>query len=875
MKAFRILNIAAALLAIYACGSNITADRLQCEFLTEPLAIDNTTPQLMWKMNSSKKGTSTIAYQIIAATDPKKLNEQDADLWNSGKVEAANEVRAEYAGKTLKSKDFVYWKVRVWNQDDKPSRWSTTASFGVGLLDHDDWAPEARYIGLADNGRSPEEAPLLRKTFKAEPKGSRTLLHVNSLGYHEAYINGCPVTDAVLTPAVSEYDIRSLIVTYDVSSLIKNGENEIVLHLGKGWYQDATPGVVAGGPFVRAQIDELKEDSVKTLVTTDENWMAARSDRKSFGNWRYRNLGGEIVDSRCTLSDMTKESLNTLEWTNAVSITNPIQTATPQMCELNRITESHHPVSVQQVSDSCYIYDFGITVVGFTDIMMPYVPDGEMVELHYDDLIIKEAKDFRDGEYTDFYIGNSDKGRFSSKFNYKAYRYLKIKGLPAALPLESITAFPIRQDYESDAHFECSDEDMNKICSMIHRTFHALILGGDMVDCPHRERLGYGGDGHASTLSAQMMADLAPLYMNWVQAYADSQAENGSMPHTGPNPYRAGGGPFWCEFIIPASWQSYVNYGDRRLIERFYPNMKKWIEFAESNFRKGILKDWGVNEQRHWYLGDWATPEGINQKDSLSIDIVSNCVMSHSYGLMAKIAGALGKDDEAAVFASRKEAHNKVIHSTFYNEETGLYSTGTQVDIAFPLLVGATPPSQIESIRNTLFNVTADRFKGHLSAGLVGVPVLTQWATENKEAEFMYSMLKKRDCPSYLYMIDNGAYTTWEYWNGIKSQIHNCYNGIGSWFYQALAGICPDEQQPGYRHVYIMPQPVSGVEWVKAHKNTPYGRLAVEWRKKADKFTISIDVPVGSSVTVCLPDGTESPVLTSGHHDLYCSLSLL
>jgi alpha-L-rhamnosidase len=136
----------------------------------------------------------------------------------------------------------------------------------------------------------------------------------------------------------------------------------------------------------------------------------------------------------------------------------------------------------------------------------------------------------------------------------------------------------------------------------------------------------------------------------------------------------------------------------------------------------------------------------------------------------------------------------------------------------------------------------------------------------------MYSMLKKRECPGYLYMIDNGAYTTWEYWNGIKSQIHNCYNGIGSWFYQALAGICPDEKQPGYRHTYIKPQPVSGIDWVKAAKNTPYGKLAVEWKKEDGKFIITINIPVGSTATICLPDGTHSPTLPSGHHTLSCSI---
>ena len=865
------LLLAPALLA--ACSANISVNDLQCEYLTEPLAIDNTLPYLSWKMSSSRQGTSSLAYQVLVASSPDKLNEGSADLWNSGKVEETDQIMVQYAGKPLKSEDQLWWKVRVWNQDDRPSKWSKPSFFGIGLLDETAWADGTAFVGMADNEESPEAAPLLRKKFHAAPGSSRLLLHINSLGYHEVYINGQPVSDAVLNPAVSEYDKRSLIVTYEVSPFVKKGENELLVHLGKGWYQSMTPGVAPGGPYVRAQLDAIGKDGVKTLVVTDGSWMAVESDRKSFGTWRYRGLGGEIVDSRYSLPDMKPETLDALKWKPVCVADVPVRTASPQMCEVNRIMGEHHPVSVHQLADSCFVYDFGITVTGFTEVEMPAVADGKTVELHYDDLIMKDYKDFRDGVYTDYYIGNGHAGgKFSGKFNYKAYRYLKIKGLPEALPFEDISAFPIRTDYKSEASFECSDKDMNDICNMIHRTFHALILGGDMVDCPHRERLGYGGDGNSSTLSAQIMADLAPLYINWLQAYADSQAENGSMPHTGPNPYRAGGGPYWCSFIIPASWHSYVNYGDRRMIERFYPNMQKWIGYAEANFKNGILKDWGVNEQRHWYLGDWATPDGINQKDSLSIDIVSNCVMSQSYGLMEKIAGALGKADDAEDYARRREKHNQIVHKTFYDEETSLYSTGTQVDMTYPMLVGATPDSLWNEVKEALFEETANRFKGHLSTGLVGVPVLTQWATAEGEAEFMYSMLKKRECPGYLYMIDNGAYTTWEYWNGIKSQIHNCYNGIASWFYQALAGIVPDEQQPGYRHAFIRPQLVDGVDWVKASKNTPYGRLAVEWERKGAEFVISVEVPVGSNVTVCMPDGSETELLGSGSHRLSCGI---
>ena len=580
-------------------------------------------------------------------------------------------------------------------------------------------------------------------------------------------------------------------------------------------------------------------------------------------------MGGEEIDARIYVDDFSPKALAELEWTPVLLPEIPAHQASPQMCEPNRVVAETHPVSSVRVADDVFIYDFGGNSVGFTTVEMPVVEEGKRIELHFDDVYLKDVGKFQDGAYVDYYIGNGKGGgAFTSKFNYKGYRYIKVVGIPEQLPYEKLTRASVRTDYTSDSSFECSDDDLNDIYRMIHRTVHELTIGGDMVDCPHIERLGYGGDGNASTPTLQTIVDASPLYLNWLQAYADSQDENGDMPHTGPNPYRAGGGPFWCTFIIPASWYAYVNYGDRRMIERFYPSMKKWISFAESNYRDGLLKEWGPSVHRHWYLGDWATPDGIDQRDPLSVDLVSNCVMSQAYAFMAKIARTLGHDGDAEDFAQKHDEHNGRIHRAFYNEETGSYSTGTQIDLVYPMLVGATPAALVDSVKAVLFRETEDRFAGHLAVGLVGVPVLTQWATAAGEAGFMYGMLKKRDYPGYLYMIDNGANTTWEHWNGRRSHIHNCYNGIGTWFYQALAGICPDEDHPGYAHSFIRPQPVEGVTWVKAHKNTPYGPLKVEWALEAGKFDISVDIPVGSSATVFLPDGSEGVTLASGIHHL-------
>ena len=857
-------------LPLCSCGG-IKVDDLRCEYLKNPLAIDNTQPHFSWKMTSRNNGAHSTAYQILVATEIEKLNENQADLWNSGKVEDQMSSGILYAGAELSARTHAFWKVRVWDENGKPSGWSRPASFGVGFLCESDWNENTEFIAVdqPDEDRKIHISPLFRKSFVYTPSKDKVFLHVNSLGYHEAYINGRPVSASVLNPAVSQHPKRSIINTYDVTDLLKEGENEVVIWAGIGWYLKRIPGVVPGGPYVRAQLEKTGNGSYEILTKTDSTWRAADIGRYYFGrNW----TNGEITDIRKHVKDFTAESLESVSWQPVVIGNIPSHNATPQMCEANAFYQTYKPVAVHQVADSSYVYDLGHAFVGFVEIDMPVVEEGGKVRFFYEDFYLKDPKDFRDmGDFSDSFIGDGKTAvRYTNKFQYKALRYLKIHGLAQPLDPSAITGRAITTDYDGESSFECSDADMNAIHNMIHKTVKALTLGGYMVDCPHHEKLGYGGDGNASTPTFQTMYNVAPLYMNWLQAWADSQREDGDMPHTAPNPNRAGGGPFWCEFIIIASWYSYLNYGDTRMVEKFYPNMEKWLAFAESHKKDGLLKNWGDASYRWWYLGDWATPAGINQKDSLSIDIVSNCVMSESYLTMSKIAKALGKDAQVDMYLDKYKQQNDILHKEFFDPEKNSYSTVTQIDLIYPMFVGATPPDCIEKVEHTLKNETAGRFNGHLSTGLVGVPILTQWATREMETKFLYDMLKKRDYPGYLYMLDNGADLTWEHWNGRRSHIHNCYNGIGSWFYQALAGINPDESAPGYRNIIIRPQVIDDITWVKASKDTPYGRLEVRWETSGNDFMLEVKIPVGSTATVFLPDGSEH-TLCSGKHKLSCS----
>ncbi len=347
------------------------------------------------------------------------------------------------------------------------------------------------------------------------------------------------------------------------------------------------------------------------------------------------------------------------------------------------------------------------------------------------------------------------------------------------------------------------------------------------------------------------------MLTHWLQVWADCVQEDGDMPHTAPSPWQAGGGPYWTGFIITSSWDTYLNYGDVKVLENHYPVMQKWLRFVDTHTVDGLLQRWASTKYKSWYLGDWATPEGVDQTNSKSVDLVSNCYISTCYDKISKIAKVLGKSSDSELYSAKRDTLNEKIHETFFNESNFSYSTGTQIDLVYPMLVGAVPEIYINEVTDYLMQTTDDKYDGHLSTGLVGVPIIMEWATKSNNPDFIYSMLKKKGYPGYLYMLENGATTTWEHWNGQRSRIHNCYNGVGQWFYQALAGIRPLEDNVGYSEFLIHPQTPKGVNWVKSKVETSMGTIMVNWNIKGNKMNIEIAVPIGSIAKLCLPLGTE------------------
>lgn len=241
--------------------------------------------------------------------------------------------------------------VRIWDEKGNLSPWSEPARFTIGLLDEKDW--KASYITFnSENGY--RECPQLFSTLEVDKTKASYFLHVNSLGYHEVYINGEKVGDKVLAPAVSQFDKRSLVVTYDLTDHLKKGKNDLILWLGSGWYTEGLPGVVNNGPVVRAQLEKVDNNSHEILLATNQTWKGRKSSYTRHGNWRPAHFGGEIIDGAIAQKDLSTNNPGN-PWQPVTLIDVPTHRATPQMTEQNIIVNTITPISVNEIAPDTFL----------------------------------------------------------------------------------------------------------------------------------------------------------------------------------------------------------------------------------------------------------------------------------------------------------------------------------------------------------------------------------------------------------------------------------------------------------------------------------------------------------------------------------------
>jgi len=843
---------------------------LRCEYRQNPLGIDASQPRLSWKLRSDGRGVTQLAYHVLAASSLELLRNDQGDLWDSGKVESDQSVHVVYAGKPLTSRQFCYWKVRVWNQDDQPSDWSDVARWTMGLLSNDDWT--GHWIGadwMENNGGA---LPWLRKNFSLDAAPDKAMAYVCALGYYELYVNGKRVDDYVLMPAVSDVAKRGLYLTHDISGYLQEGDNSIALWLGLGWSRPMLERVSKNGPLVRAEFELGGETARQLVLVTDTSWKTHPSPITPLGPLQSHHYGGERYDSRLDRSDWASTTLDDKDWGNAVIYEPSTPLIAAQVSEPNRILGDIPAKSVQRRDDGTWLVDIGKNFTGWLECRFPEgAIEGAEVRFEYGDKILSNGELQTNNQYDEYVFNGPTAQAFQSRFNYHAFRWVHIKGLANAPRPEDIIGHWISTDYAPASEFTSSDELLNQIYNTANWTYRCLTLGSLVVDCPNRERLGYGGDSGTSMEMGMTNFQTATLYSKWLYDWRDSQVADGDLPHTAPSPHVAGGGPAWSGICVTMPWQVYLQYGDQRILELSYPTMQRWLRFLETKQKDGILAPYvgvGYVDMEWSFLGDWVAPnrgQGADTRvDDNSTLFFNNCFYVHSLQIAAQTATVLGKMADAASYSMQAEALAARVHERFLNADGATYVNSEQPYLAMPLLFGVTPEDKRGAVMDALRDAILVKQQGHLNTGMHGTYFMLRYLTDKDHNDLVYTIASKRTYPSWGFMLENGATTIWEEWNGDNAQIHDTLISVGMWFVQGLAGIQLDPASPGFKHVFIRPALVGELTHVSGARETLYGRIESAWQREGDLASYQVTVSANTTATVMIPCQDSAAIVLEG-----------
>ncbi|WP_068259768.1 family 78 glycoside hydrolase catalytic domain [Rubripirellula obstinata] len=838
---------------------------LRCEYRVNPIGIDNVQPRLSWKMvdEAETRGQKQTAFQILVSSSLQKLNADQGDLWDTKKQVRSKSVNNVYKGKPLTSGQNCFWKVRIWDIAGKDSQWSKAARFTIGLLHPDDW--KGAWIQKEDQTKM--DHIWYRKNFTLSDSPTSGLVYVASLGYHELYVNGEKITDSVMNPASSYLKTRVPYLTYDVSDKLRRGDNVIGVWHAAGWTRWTRIREHRNPPFTfkaQAQI-ETNEDSL--TLSSDESWKCKNSSSKYVGKWDIQDFGGEIIDARKLEPNWCAASYDDSAWSNAIVAsgnTPPLLSA--QMVEPQVKYDSVLPVAVTEgKEEGTYLIDMGTNYSGWFEIKLRNGTAGETVTFQISDI---KGVVCNKNQISKYVFNESGEGVFCNRFNLAGGRWYTVSGLSYKPELEDIKGYVITSDRKQISRFECSSDLLNQIYAMNIKTYLANTLDGILMDCPHRERRGWG-----EVTVAAMYGDAFPnfesgAYMDqYMQYMKDAQFPDGRTRAIINEEDR-------CFLMWQANnpltiWETYRFFGDKKILADNYESMEKWMTWIldHSDYANGGSLIAGEEGKREFPgLGDWATPHGNDFSSCNAPDAVhfNNCLYAHMLEIAERIATELGEAEDAAKYADRLKVQRQATHANTYDSETGNYRTGRQVDQAYALFSGVTPEPEKQKVYENLVDKILYGFP-YYDVGSSGQALFTRYFIEvGERMDLIYELLTDTRHPSYSYFIEQGE-TTWpELWSSSgPSRIHTCYTGIGGYFIMGFGGIRVDPEHYGFQHFLIKPAVVDGLTYANTSYESLYGKIVNNWKTDGKTATFHLEIPANTTAKVFIP-ATNPDVVKEG-----------
>ncbi len=831
---------------------------LRVEHMENPTVVDETTPRFSWineAKDAKERGKRQTAYQIGVASSEALAKKGKFDVWDSDKQVSAESVLIPYEGTALASGKDYFWCVRTWDEDGKVSKWSDVASWGMGLLKPTDW--KGQWIAPA---KTTENAPLMRQEFQIGRQVKQAKVFICGLGFFQLYMNGSRVGNDELVPNISNYSYRDdldkhpivvldhftgyrvLYMSYDVTDLIKKGQNAIGVMIGHGW---AKPDKHIASHFVdpclRCQINvEYTDGTTEVLAATDNTWKVKPSAIHYNGLFQ-----GELYDARHETPDWAQPTCSADGWSPAIAIDGPTGEMSAMTSPADKIMEVLKPQTFKKLDDGRYEVDFGVEISGWIRLKDIIANAGDTVRIDFE---CESPQGIQR-----YVCKGGGKESYAPHFTWFVFRKAFISGLDQ-LTAENLQAEAVYTDVRENATFECSNPLFNQIITIWKRAQKDNMHGCIASDCPHRERLPYTGDGQGACGIVMEHFDASAFYAKWIRDVRDAQNRyDGYVPNSAPWQPGAGGGVAWGAAMNVMPWEFYLNYGDKRLLEQCYEPMKGYLHYMAGWMTKeGVMfhqrPNEGQKEPMYWLnLGDWCPPVLSNvAKESL----VHTFYLWHCADITSRAARALGRHDEAVKYAQMAQEVHDAFDRVFYDEKTK--SCGPNGDNIFALCMGVSAEHQADLI-NTVRKEIAETHKGHVNVGFIGAKYFFETLARHGMNDLAYEAMNKTDFPSYGHWIAQGATTTWEQWDGGNSHNHPMMGSGLTWLSRNLAGVKYDENAPGYRHIIFSPQVPEHMEYVTYSKRTPYGTVTSDIRQKDGTTTMKVTVPVGSTATLVLP----------------------
>jgi len=915
MHKIKLLSVVFVLIVSCNYASSIASplafSKLLVNSKENPTAIESEQPLFSWVVDAKGISKSQSAYHIKVASSLEGINSDNADIWNSSKVESSKSAYVAFEGKSLKALGKYYWKVKIWDESGNASDWSEAQVFQMGLMGQESWGA-SQWITLGKDTRtSPHRfrdyktgkmkqavpvdgfaASYFRKEVSVAKKVKNAQVYVCGLGYYELFLNGNKVGDHVLDPAPSNYDKQAYYVNYDITDQLESGKNAFGIVLGNGFYgqniswkndPESERDLAYGPPTVKSLIKVTYTDGTQEDFYTDQTW------KESTGPIVFNNIyGGDTYDARYEITGWNRVGYNDSSWANAALANPKIKKISAQQIPAIKRLKVLEPQRVFKGADGEWIVDFGQNIAGWIHLTVSE-KRGQLIDIITTEALLTNGKDIYLGstgggangmpQIYKYICKGENEESWEPKFSYHGFRYAKIKGITTKPDAKMIKAVLVATDIQETGSFSSSEPLFNKMHDISKWTIVDNIHGIP-EDCPHREKCGWLGDAHAFCEYALYNYDMYDFYKKYMEDIRTQMRQvNGhtdtALKFLAPTMIAPGKRTStiakidWGVATMYLPWYNYVYYGDDTIVMEYYNEMKilteYYLSFKGSN---GIMENG---------MGDWCPPSWDRRSNPGAMEcdpiISANAYFYDVLGIMEVFA----KINSDEVFETKMKEEKAQLLAAFNKEylvdipQTNYKWYQSQTATVQALQFGMVPDAEIENVVNGLVHDITAVKGGHHSTGIHGNRYIYTVLTKYGKADLAHQILTTPDFPSQTYVMNSGFTTwperqfEWEKLEGPSNSLnHPMHSGFAAYFYESLGGIKSSKTHPGYKDFTVNPQFPSQLKSASVEVPTPYGTIKNTWNVDGTTMTVELEVPFNTTAEVILSAQQQSLLKING-----------